>query len=525
MQIHDLVQGSQEWLAYRAGHYNASDAPAMLGVSPYKTRTELLHERYVGAGKEVDSATQSRFDNGHRFEALARGLAEDIVGEDLYPITGSVGELSASFDGLTMGHDVVWEHKSLNDDIRGSESASDLGLHLRVQMEQQLLVSGADKALFLASSWDDEGNLLEEKHFWYEPDASLRARIIAGWEQFAIDLAAYQPKEIADKPVAGAIMELPALSIQIRGEVVASNLPAFKTAATAYIAAIKTDLVTDDDFANAEATVKFCKAAEENLDLTKAAALGQTATIDELMKTIDFIQAELRTKRLVLEKLVKSEKEAIKDRVLLAARTAYDAHIAGLEEEIKPLRLASLARPDFAGAAKNKRTIKSLNDSVDTELANGKIAADAVAKDYRAKLQWCKENAEGYGFLFSDLAQLVGKPMEDFQMVVNKRIDDHKTAEQKKIDDAAKKLVEEQNAAAEQVKAPHVEPAAPAPTPAKFSAPVRSTAPAATKPTAPTPDQIIEVLSLHFRVHESKVIEWLLDMDLEAAGERMAANI
>lgn len=45
---------------------------------------------------------------------------------------------------------------------------------------------------------------------------------------------------------------------------------------------------------------------------------------------------------------------------------------------------------------------------------------------------------------------------------------------------------------------------------------------AANKQERPTDDQIIDALSLHFRVHESKVIEWLMDMDLNAASDRMA---
>ena len=35
-------------------------------------------------------------------------------------------------------------------------------------------------------------------------------------------------------------------------------------------------------------------------------------------------------------------------------------------------------------------------------------------------------------------------------------------------------------------------------------------------------DAIIATLAEKFRVHESKVIEWLLDMDLKSASERMA---
>lgn len=37
----------------------------------------------------------------------------------------------------------------------------------------------------------------------------------------------------------------------------------------------------------------------------------------------------------------------------------------------------------------------------------------------------------------------------------------------------------------------------------------------------PTDAEIIGVLALHYRVHESKVIEWLLDVDLDAASRDM----
>jgi predicted phage-related endonuclease len=112
MQTHDLVQGSDAWHAHRLQHWNASDAPAMMGCSPHKTRTQLLQELQSGITADVDPATQRRFDDGHRFEALARPLAEAILGEDLYPVTGSLGKLSASFDGLTMAEDTAFEHKT-----------------------------------------------------------------------------------------------------------------------------------------------------------------------------------------------------------------------------------------------------------------------------------------------------------------------------------------------------------------------------------------------------------------------------
>ncbi|MFN3078064.1 MAG: YqaJ viral recombinase family protein [Alphaproteobacteria bacterium] len=88
MQIHELTQGSPEWHAFRREHFNASDAPAMMGVSPYKTRTELLDEYKSGITKEFDAATQKRLDLGHAFEALARPIAEAEYGEEFFPVVG-----------------------------------------------------------------------------------------------------------------------------------------------------------------------------------------------------------------------------------------------------------------------------------------------------------------------------------------------------------------------------------------------------------------------------------------------------
>ena len=53
MQTVELQQGTPEWHAFRAAHYTASDAPAMLGTSPYKTRNELLCEKKLGITPEL----------------------------------------------------------------------------------------------------------------------------------------------------------------------------------------------------------------------------------------------------------------------------------------------------------------------------------------------------------------------------------------------------------------------------------------------------------------------------------------
>lgn len=462
MIIHTLIQGSPEWLAYRSQHFNASDAPAMMGVSPYKTRAELLRELHTGMAAEVDAATQRRFDAGHRAEALARPLAEAIIGEELYPVTGSNGRLSASFDGLTLGEDVAFEHKALNAEIRaafdqiGCIGASDdaapgrqLPIHYRIQMEQQLLVSGAERVLFMASEWDSSGERVEELHCWYYPEAELRSAILKGWDQFAADLAAYVPPSATEPaPVGKAPDTLPALRIEVTGQVTASNLAEFKSTALAAIQSVNRTLKTDQDFADAEKSVKWCSEVEDRLAAAKQHALSQTASIDALFKTIDDIAAEARRVRLDLDKLVKARKTEVKEEAVSAARKALDAHIANLNGEIAPMRLQTIAA-DFAGAIKGLRSIASMQDALDTTLAQAKIAADDAARLVRANAATFREKAEGLEFLFADLGQVIHKAPDDFALLVQARIDAHHAAEAKRLEAERERIRAEEAAKAE----------------------------------------------------------------------------
>jgi len=434
MKILNLVQGSPEWHQHRATAFNASDAPAMLGISKYKTRSQLIKERATGIIQEVDDATQRRFNDGHRFEALARPLAEEIIGEELSPVTGAEGKYSASFDGITFDRTVIYEHKSMNAELRAilqRPGAGGAGLdeQYQVQMEQQLMVSGAEKCLFMATTWDAGDELIESGDCWYYPNTDIRARIVAGWAQFEKDIAAYSPAEEAQKVTAEAVMALPSLAVQIKGEVTASNLPVFVSAADTFLARIKTVLETDQDFADAEANVKACKAAEDGIEQTKKAITAQATSIDEVMRTMDLYKQKLSDVRLKLDKLVKSEKVARKEAIAAAARKKHGDHLTALEAEIKPIRIYIANMPDFAGAMSGLKKLSAMQEAVDTALRDSLFTLDAAATDYRAKLAWCRDNAAGQSALFPDLQALMAKPFEDFTLTITSRIEKQKAEE------------------------------------------------------------------------------------------------
>ena len=442
MITHNLVQGSSAWHAYRATHDNASDAPAMMGCGAYKTREQLLAERATGITTEVDSATQSRFDAGHRFEALARPLAEAIIGEDLYPVTGSLEDsrLSASFDGLTLLEDVAFEHKTLNQRLRAALevpgcTGADLPMEYQIQMEQQCAVSDCERILFMASAWDSDDQLIEALHCWYTPNPELRARILAGWEQLHKDVATYVPPEPKPAPVVAEPMEsLPAVSMRLDGKLaVVSNLPDFATALRAFIERIPAKPDTDQDFANAEAACKSLKRAEDALTAGEDAALGEMVDFEAMRRQVRDLKELARATRLATEKLVTARKEQIRGEIVAGGVAALRDHIASLNTRLGKPYMPHVPA-DFGGVVKGKRTVDSLRGAVNDELARAKIAANEVADRIQINLNTLRELASAHAFLFADTATIVLKQPDDLTILVKSRIAEHEAAEAQRLE-------------------------------------------------------------------------------------------
>lgn len=439
MKIHNVPQGSAEWHALRGKHFTASEAPAMMGASKYQTRTDLLTLKKTGIAPEVTQSQQYIFDKGHATEAMARPLVEVMIGEELYPVVGTSGNLLASMDGATMLGETLFEHKLWNESVVAQVKAGDLAPHYYWQLEQQLLVSGAERVIFVCSDGTPENFV----HMEYRPVAGRAAQLIEGWKQFEADLTNF---EMADAPsivVGKAPDELPALRIELTGMVTASNLKVFEDSALAVIDSVKTTLSTDQDFADAKKAVKWCGDVEEAVAAAKKQALSQTQSIDELFSSLDRISAHARETRLKVDKLVKAQELLVKTNIKQKAELALADHIAAINKTLGKVTLPHVVS-DFAGAMKNKRTIASLQDAVDTELARAKIDASQAADGIRLNLTSLAELAVDHAFLFSDVQQLVTKANDDLVTLIKFRISEHQKAEKEKAD--TKRIAEEQEA-------------------------------------------------------------------------------
>jgi putative phage-type endonuclease len=433
--VTNMQQGSADWLQFRATRFGSSEAAAMLGLSSYTTRSELLRIKHIGLDREFSDWFQRNvLDNGHAVEAATRPIIEAQIDDTLYPVVcQGEGRLVASCDGMDLDGRLLWECKQWNEALAAEVAEGRVPDTHMPQCQHQLLVTGAERLRFTVS--DGTGERLVSAEVLPSPEWFERLR--NGWAQFAADLAAYTvPASAEPAPVGKAPDQLPALRIEVQGMVTASNLAEFKATAMAAIQSVNRNLKTDQDFADARKSIKWCEDIELRLKAAKEHALSQTADIDALFKAVDDISAEARRVRLGLDKVVTKRGVEVKEEAVTAARRALDDHIAGLNAELAPMRLQPVAA-DFAGAIKGLRSISSMQDALDTTLANGKIAADAQARLMRGNLAAFTAAAEGLGALFPDLRLLVHKAADDFAAVLNARIAKHQADEAEKARKAA----------------------------------------------------------------------------------------
>lgn len=437
-------QGSAAWKEHRAKCFNASEAASMLGAGKYASRTELLDEKVTGLARDVSPQQQALYDRGHAAEAAARTLVEQKLGSDLYAITAAAEVdgmvLSASYDGLTIGKDVAFEHKLWNEALAAQVTAGELEPHYYWQLEQQLMIVGAERVIFVVSDGTPERFVSME----YRPVEGRREQLLAGWAQFHKDLEAHLPVVHKETPKGIKGEALGELTVRVAGSVVQSNLPEWRAMAVARIEAINKELKTDEDFGQAKVDVAWLEESARAVKDLKERVIAQMADVSEIIKTLDGIVKLQDRTRLDLAELVKRRETEVRGEVCgertrqLAEYLSAEGRRAGF-----PITMADV-EADFTASIKGKRTIKSLHDAADSHLARCKMAASALADRMQENCQHVRERAADEMHLFPDLGPLCRKLPEDFQLVVESRLTKHR---EQVAAAAARKAAEEKAAA------------------------------------------------------------------------------
>jgi hypothetical protein len=338
--------------------------------------------------------------------------------------------LLASCDGMPMVIDPLFEHKLWNASLAEcmQRTGEPTERHC-FQLEQQLLVTGATRVLFVTS----DGTKLNAVHCWYTSKPDRRERLIEGWKIFKRDLANWKPSTTVNAPAGESVESLPALLVEVTGELtVGGNIATWRASAAKWLESAPKKFATDQDFANADTFGKACGEAEARLDVVKAQALAQSRPLEELVISIDAIQATFREKRLALERVVKRQKVTIKVAAVSKAALELSGYINIIELDMGARYMPAILG-DFAEAIKGKRSITSMQSSLDSELAACKLTAELAAKKIRANLASLKLGDVDHTSLFPDLKAVAGKDPEDFAALLQVRA----AARQALVDQAA----------------------------------------------------------------------------------------
>jgi predicted phage-related endonuclease len=385
-----------------------------------------LLDQKKGVEKEIDENTQRLFDKGHAVEAAARPIVEDLIGQPLFSKTFSRGNLLASLDGISLDGEIVFEHKLMNKDIaqQMQETGEPVEMHA-FQLEQQLLCSGAKKAIFVMSDGTPENMV----HVEYESKPERRQKLVESWAQFQLDLRDHVVKTVVETPVATPIRDLPAVSFRLDGLTLISNLDEYKTAALELVEKSKLPIESDQNFADCELLNKKFKDAEKRIDAIKADVLGEISDIDAFTKDITEIQELFRQARLNGEKQVKNRKAEIRAEIIAECSTLLDEHVDEINKRFDGQVRLPILPIDFVGSMKGKKTISSLRDSAKTHLTEMKVESSRIGTLIQANLLKIPDE---FKFLFADLQSICDKQNDDFKNLVATRINEHKQQQAEK---------------------------------------------------------------------------------------------
>jgi len=214
------------------------------------------------------------------------------------------------------------------------------------------------------------------------------------------------------------------LVIKLTGEIEQSNFDEWKTDLTEKLKSVKTELVSDTDFADATKNVKAFKKAEKNLKEAKASALKQATDINQLFEAIDTVASETRKVRLSLEKQIKSRKGTIKKEAVAKAadkvRAVFKAQSGDFqllgESEFTDLAIYEEA---IKGTRGTKGMLKAL-DTVSTQMEEKITERAKVVKQNAATID---SLATGHQIAFQDRAFLLAKSPDELDAIIDERID------------------------------------------------------------------------------------------------------
>lgn len=181
---------TEHWLSLRTKDVTSTESAALFGESPYVTRYELWHRKRSGA--QPAFTVNERMQWGNRLEsAIAHGIAEE-QGWQIEPMKAyyrdPAARLGSSFDFVitSLGRPAHLEIKNVdyiafrNGWLEHDDGTIEAPLHIELQVQHQMAVSGFDRAFIGAFIGGNRGVVIERQR---DEDVirAIRAKVAEFW--------------------------------------------------------------------------------------------------------------------------------------------------------------------------------------------------------------------------------------------------------------------------------------------------------------------------------------------------------
>jgi len=153
-------QNTIEWLEFRKSKIGSSDAPIIMGASPWKTPHQLLDEKMGIKQSFYESPAMQR---GKDLEPEARKRFEEETGLVVWPnvlIHPQHDYIMASLDGMTLDEKTAVEIKCPGKKTHKMAQEGHIPEHYHIQMQHQLAVTGL-RTMFYYSFDGQKGVILK----------------------------------------------------------------------------------------------------------------------------------------------------------------------------------------------------------------------------------------------------------------------------------------------------------------------------------------------------------------------------
>lgn len=151
----NLVQGSEQWHAFRKGKIGASDAPIIMSVSPFRTRLELWEEKVAIREPQPINSSMRR---GMMLEAPARRCYEKMTGIDVVDaikVSEEYPFIFASLDGISLDQKTIVEIKCTSKKNHELAKNGQIPTYYMPQVQHQIYVCGVDNCHYFSYDGND----------------------------------------------------------------------------------------------------------------------------------------------------------------------------------------------------------------------------------------------------------------------------------------------------------------------------------------------------------------------------------